>query len=455
MKKLNKNDIVIISIIAITFIVNISVIFNDSVWQDEAYTMNILRKDFINIVKTTAEDVHPPLYYFIAKIFTICFGYSVPVVKMASIVPVILTMIFVWLKSKKLFLEKYATISEVFCMLIGFIPVAFVQNVELRMYTWAMFFVTCSGIYAYEIYLNPKRKRKLALFIITALCAAYTHYYAALTECFIYLFLLGNLITKHKAWKESLIIINVTIAGYLPWLHVFINQFIIVRDYWWLDTFNIQTILKLIKYPFNGQFTNVFLIMFTTIIIGIIIYIFKNKKDKEAWFAIFSILSFILMVATGCIVSLLLRPVFVARYMYTAIGLLFLGISITVAKVKYSNVIKNILIGIIVLNFPFSYYSTCTREYDTGTEQFKEFAKNNIDANTAITTESNDLYHTLPYYLPNNELSWKYITKNTRGYIFSDKTLEEMEDLIPNSIIEKLFSGDIDRTMKFNIYYIK
>lgn len=231
MKKINSKDIIIILIMIITFIVNFTLIFNDSVWQDEAYTMNIIKNDFIGIVETTINDVHPPLYYFIAKIFTMCFGYSVPIVKIASIVPIILTMLFVWLKTKKLFPEKYVKITCIFSLLIGFMPVAFSQNIELRMYTWAMFFTTCTGIFAYELYLNHTSKNKLFLFVLTALCAAYTHYYAALTECFIYLFLFLILVVKHKAWKEILTIANLTIAGYLPWLPIFIKQFIIVKDY--------------------------------------------------------------------------------------------------------------------------------------------------------------------------------------------------------------------------------
>lgn len=355
MKKINSKDIIIILIMIITFIVNFTLIFNDSVWQDEAYTMNIIKNDFIGVVETTINDVHPPLYYFIAKIFTMCFGYSVPTVKIASIVPVILTMLFVWLKTKKLFPEKYVKTTCIFSLLIGFMPVAFSQNIELRMYTWAMFFTTCNGIFAYELYLNHTNKKKIFLFILTAVCAAYTHYYAAVTECFIYLFLLLTLIIKHKAWKEILIIINVTIAAYLPWLPIFIKQFIIVKDYWWLTTFEVKSIIGIIKYPFNGMFSNVFLIVITILLIETIIHLFKNKKDTEVWFSVFCILSFALMVATGCITSLLLRPVFTAKYTYTAIGLLILGISIASTKIKFGKIIRYILIATIVLNFPLLY----------------------------------------------------------------------------------------------------
>lgn len=72
-----------------------------------------------------------------------------------------------------------------------------------------------------------------------------------------------------------------------------------------------------------------------------------------------------------------------------------------------------------------------------------------------ITTPSNDVYHTLPYYLPQNNIKWTYITKDTTGYVFTNKTLEDMKKIIPDSEIEELFSGDIDRNIKFRVYYIK
>ena len=66
--------------------------------------MLLLKKDFVEMTRyIAAHDVPPPLYYYIAKIFTMILGHSVPVVKLASIVPVILTMVLVACKAKKLF----------------------------------------------------------------------------------------------------------------------------------------------------------------------------------------------------------------------------------------------------------------------------------------------------------------------------------------------------------------
>ncbi len=346
-KKIKKEDLMLNILIGCIAIIYISLIFNDSLWGDEAYTMVMLKKGFGDIIKATAMDVHPPLYYFIAKIFTLIFGYSVAVVKIASIIPVILTMLFVKSKAKKLFKKNATLISVIFILLIGISPRAISMAVELRMYTWAMFFVTCSGIYAYELYQNPQNKKALVLFILSGLASSYTHYYAALTECIIYLFLIiCLLINNKKNWKTCLIFSISTIIGYLPWLPTFIKQFTTVKQGWWLTTFNVDSILNTMKYLFNGDFVNIYLILVAAIIVGVIVSLKDKRKDKDMWFAIILILSFIITVGIGCIASKLIRPVFVERYMYPAAGLLFLGISIAISRSEYKNLARDILIRI-------------------------------------------------------------------------------------------------------------
>lgn len=455
-KKDKKIDWLIALLIAFVSIVYITLIFNDSVWGDEAYTMLMLKKDYVGIVKSTAADVHPPLYYFIAKLFTIIFGYSVTGVKIASVIPVILVMIFVQKKSKKIFENNSRLISILFILLIGFCPRAFVMNVELRMYTWAMLFVTCSGVYVYELYKNTDSKKSLALFILFSLCAAYTHYYAALTECFIYLFLIiGLLLKNNKNWKKCLILITATILGYLPWIPVFIKQFTSVKNGWWLEEVTVDTVLGYIKYLFESEFTNAFLILIVGILIGLLYGLKMQRKNTDLWFAFLSVISFIMTVLIGVLASEIIRPMFLNRYMYPAVGLLFLGISIAISKSDYKDLMASFLIGLIILNLPFSYFTAYKNEYRTGTEKFKEFVKNNISVNDTITSDISHLSWTvLEYYFPGNKIENK-IDKNTQGYVISQETPDKLKEIITNGKIDLVYKGNIDSIYFFNIYYVK
>ena len=61
------------------------------------------------------------------------------------------------------------------------------------------------------------------------------------------------------------------------------------------------------------------------------------------------------------------------RYMYVAIGLLFLGISIGIARSNYKNLLRN-----VIINIPFIYEQVYNKEYKNGTEEFKKIARETI-----------------------------------------------------------------------------
>ena len=52
----------------------LSLIFNNNVWTDEIFSMNLFKAGFGEIVLETAKDVHPPLYYFLGRLFRLLFG---------------------------------------------------------------------------------------------------------------------------------------------------------------------------------------------------------------------------------------------------------------------------------------------------------------------------------------------------------------------------------------------
>ena len=47
-----------------------------SIWFDEAFSAYLIRYDFAKIWHLTSVDVHPPLYYFALKIWSLIFGTS-------------------------------------------------------------------------------------------------------------------------------------------------------------------------------------------------------------------------------------------------------------------------------------------------------------------------------------------------------------------------------------------
>lgn len=152
----------------------LSLIFNNNVWTDEIFSMNLFKEGFGEIVSETAKDVHPPLYYFLGRLFRLLFGESLQVQKVLTLIPMSLTLVLGATKVRKYFGDRT---SFLFIILLGCIPCSMVYAVQVRMYSWALFCVTACGLAAWEIYVNDRWSCWIWL-TVTAVAAAYLHYFA-------------------------------------------------------------------------------------------------------------------------------------------------------------------------------------------------------------------------------------------------------------------------------------
>lgn len=140
--------------------------------------------------------------------------------------------------------------------------------------------------------------------------------------------------------------------------------------------------------------------------------------------------------------------------MYPSAGLFFLGLSIIICKSEYKNLIKDALIGLIVLNVILTYTIEYKKEYRTGTEEFKQIVAETIKQEEVSTDVMVLSWSILPYYLPNNTIV-NEINENTRGYVITDKRIEELENIIKDASIDFIYTGNVDNVHYFNIYYVR
>lgn len=194
---------------------------NEAVDWDEAYTWMLVTKHNIpDMLRTTAADVHPPLYYLLVKAAMGIFGESIFAAKMVSVAGMSATCLLGITLIRKRFGFKAASL---------FLPVAGLGtqllyfNVNVRMYSWMIFFVLAAGLAAYEIIRNGRGKWWIA-FTLSALGGIYTQYFAVVPLFFMYLFLLiWFVIQDRRQIKKWLGCCLATVAGYAPWLTVVID----------------------------------------------------------------------------------------------------------------------------------------------------------------------------------------------------------------------------------------
>lgn len=72
---------------AVLFLLNLARIFDNNFWGDEAYSLNLIQRTVPEIIKGTASDVHPPLYYMFLRLAYLLFGNQGWAYHLVSLIP--------------------------------------------------------------------------------------------------------------------------------------------------------------------------------------------------------------------------------------------------------------------------------------------------------------------------------------------------------------------------------
>lgn len=195
-------DLLIWGSVVLFTLLYLSLIFNNNVWTDEIFSVNLFRESFGQIIMDTAEDVHPPLYYFLGRIFRLLFGDSLQVQKILTIIPMSLTLVLGATKIRRFFGNG---VSYLFLIFLGCIPCSMEYAVQIRMYSWALLCVTACALAAWEIYRDGRWSSWIML-SVSAVAAAYLHYFSFVSVIIINgLLFLVLLLTKEnrKSWGNG------------------------------------------------------------------------------------------------------------------------------------------------------------------------------------------------------------------------------------------------------------
>ena len=425
-EKSNKDLVGIILSISVIFILIFLLfnIFNVSLWDDETFTLKLVRHSVNYIIQSTAKDVHPPLYYLILK--SVFKGFSllnipfndVILGKIVSFIPMCLLVAFSIVKLRKDF--GWLT-AGTFALFIITMPNLMRFGIEIRNYSWALLFVTIGFYYAYKIASNPTKKNWILLTIFTIL-SAYTHYFALASSGIIYLVLLVYLFNKNKSeiknWFKSTIVL---ILSYLPWIFVFVGQLSSASDQTWRKPITLESIQSYIWFITSTN-PNELIGTITIISITVLVTYYLLKRKKKMNFLVLGPFIPLGTVLIGIIGSFLLTPLFDMRYMLPSLGCFWLTISFMLSK-TYSK--KQIFVPLLIIFLVVGAVSIGTLVED---EKLNEQSVMSIY--TAISEiQNNDIviYSNIHAFWTFDE----YFLRNTSNYFI----LEKNDPIRPSPII--------------------
>ncbi len=326
-----------------------------SIWHDEGYTLWLIRYNPLQIIARTARDVHPPLYYLLAKGWTLIFGRSELGIRSLSAVFSIGIIYFAYKIVEKLFNDRTAFWASMLVALSPFM-IRFAQ--ESRMYGMVAFLTTL-GTYFLVRYFKDKDKKSLIYYALAMTAAVYTQYYAFFIVIVHWLAVAvmtpGFFRFKwSKSFKKRLGIFNLRwlaaglapIILFLPWAPVAYKQVTRVSASYWIrpEWITIKTIPNsitefLIYMHLDGPVSNQILLgILYWILILVLIgsgFILLMKKDYRKAVGVFLLYGYLPMVLVF-ILSKVKTPVYQDRYFpFSAVAILALwGIGIAAIKNK-------------------------------------------------------------------------------------------------------------------------
>lgn len=397
-----KKQLIILYILTIIgSILYISLIFNNNLWMDEAFSAVLINTDFISMMKNSANDTLPPLYNILNWTFTHIFGYSSPILRLSSIIPMICVL---FLSPVILFKRWGYKTSLIFTICISGMPLMLNYGVEIRMYALSLFFVTLSGIIAFECFYTPNFLN-YSILTVSIIGSAYTHHFAFVSSGIVwFLLFLANFISQRKYVRFSLLSLFATFACYIPCALTTLTQMNKVNNYFSMPEISINLFIDCIKSPFITNITVLSLLLFVLFFAVPVLLIIKTKSITCIIPGICCYLVFILTLSFGFIVTVLFKAnIFTPRYLFPSFGLLWLGFAICFSKLEISRYTYTFVVLILFSVLVTTYRNQFILEYEPNVNAMTEFFYNNVDLakdNYIIFEDNYQIEICFRYYFP-------------------------------------------------------
>ena len=293
----------------------------------------------------------------------------------------------------KLFDRKISVYFMLFSLLM---PIFSVQAGNVRMYAVALFFLTLTGLSAYDIFREPARK-KWIVFCIASIGTVYCHTFALIQTFLFYLLFFAVILICHK--KELIkgyFISGFTVAlVFSPWLAVTIRQFVLRMRYDDGSTAELATLYSVMDYCkewFSAVETPIGIVVLLGMALclvlsyGAVDWVRQNHNIAPA----IAFGTFALTGIVGGVISATVNNCFMGRYAFPGMGFVMLWYAVGFAQITENTKGKSRkiwaagLLGTAGICFLLQYTSEIRLEYDDGLETYENFVEEYMTENDAI-----------------------------------------------------------------------
>ena len=333
-----------------------------SIWFDESYSAYLIRGDFGQIWEMTAQDVHPPFFYFALKMWSSIFGTSDIALRFMSVFFGLIAIVFIFHLVKKWFGIKVAFPATMFAAIS---PMFIRYSQEMRMYTMVLAIVAIATYVltlALEKGTDKKARKYWILYAIMIAIGMWTHYFSAfmwiahVVAIVVHFGGFKKIFKDKKLFKTLFFTYAFAVLLYLPWIPAFFNQVKTVQSGFWIPPVSFSSMADFFTSVlfFNKAqevtgwgfvFGAVLIVLFIATLITTYKKSSEKTKKKLKFVGILVSVPFIVMTVLS------LPPLtssFVDRYILYSIIALWVLFGIIVAITK-RDLVRNILAILIVI----------------------------------------------------------------------------------------------------------
>lgn len=369
--------VIILLILAIgaSTILNVQLLFSQSIRLDESQSIWVATKSVLEILRISGQDVQVPLYSLILHFWTQILGTDIVIARLLSLVFYLMTLPFLYWLIKEVSDRKVAILGVI---LFSLSPFVVWYSHEARTYTLLTLVTTINNLMFIRLVKSRGESSKISYFVASIL-GLYTHYFfifLLLSQAF-YLFAYFLI----RIWKTK---ISKTRLRSLLYIFIYLGSIIFLAFLPWLvyvyklgtaaytqplipppTTYSIVQIYLNFMVGFQNQTIQSVAISLWPLFFAIMLFIFTHKLDIRMrmvdYFVTVSFLPVILVFFLS-----FYRPIFLPRYLIFIIPTLFTLLAWLLInfgrELKSKLVVATILIMLLSLNFQDRSFATPVKE---------------------------------------------------------------------------------------------
>lgn len=254
----------------------------ESIWHDEAASIDGCKQDLASVVQSSGR-LHnqPPLYFVLLHWWILLFGTSEVAVRSLSAIFGILSIFLIYKIGCQLFSKKVGLIS---CFLLAVSHYHINYSQAARGYSLLLLLTLLSFFFFIEILKGDKqRKWQFALLLLSNLGLAYTHVYGlfVIIGQIFYFILFWNKYRQQRFWFLGTQV--ATIALFSPWIPIFIGRMSALSYGFWIPEPSLLSIGATITEYCGGGWGRFVLLAFFFPLCLLGFFSIQRLNDKWAW----------------------------------------------------------------------------------------------------------------------------------------------------------------------------